>query len=116
MYLAMGLTKKEFFHSTPKILKAYEEAHKIKLMEMDRVMWMMCGNYVVSAVAVAVEACLAGKKAKGKFIDKPVLEKIEEENRPLDEEEIERQRELFVAKLCAMKVNFDLNHKDKEAK
>ena len=53
---------------------------------------MMCGNYVVSAVAVAVEACLAGKKAKGKIIDKPILEKIEEENRPLDEEEIERQR------------------------
>ena len=115
MYLAMGLTKKEFFHSTPKILKAYEEAHKIKLMEMDRVAWMMCGNYVVSAVAVAVEACLAGKKAKGKFIDRPIFERIEEEKKPLTEDEIQKQRELFVARLLVMKSNFEVNNKkDKE--
>ena len=103
----MGVSKREFMHSTPKVLEAYSKAYLLKLQGVDRMAWMFCGNYVVSAVAVAVEACLAGKTAKGEYIGEPVLQK----NKPLDEEEIQRQRELFVAQLCAMKTNFDNNCK-----
>lgn len=103
----MGITKREFMHSTPKTLEAYSKAYLLKLQDMDRMVWLFCGNYVISAVAVAVEACLAGKKAKGKYIDEPILQR----DKPLDDEEIQRQRDLLVAQLCAMKTNFDSNHK-----
>lgn len=43
------------------------------------------------------------------------MKELEEKNKPLSEEEMDRQRELFVAKLEAMRVNFELNHKKKEA-
>lgn len=101
-------------HSTPKVLKAYGEAYKIKIKTADRLAWQFSGSYILSAVAVAVEHCLGGKKAKSEFVKSPILEKIEEENRPLSEAELQKQRELFVARLEAMKANFDLNHKPKK--
>lgn len=110
----MGMTKNEFMHSTPKVLKAYTEAYKIKLKTLDRLAWQFCGSYVLSAVSVAVEHCLGGKKAKSEYVKTPMMEKIEAENRPLSEEELQKQRELFVARLEAMKANFDLNHKPKK--
>lgn len=112
----MGLTKHEFFHSTPKILNAYDEAHKIKMKETDRLIWIFCGNYIMSAVGTAVEACLAGKKAKGKYIDAPVFEKMDEQENVLDEKALQKQRELFVAKLEVMKANFELNKKKDKGK
>lgn len=113
-YLAMGMTKNEFMHSTPKVLKAYGEAYKIKIHTMDRLAWQFCGSYVLSAVTVAVEHCLAGKKAKSEYMDKPVLERVEAANKPMGEDEIQRQRDLFVAKLMVMQANYKMNHKPKE--
>lgn len=75
-------------------------------------MWIWWGSYGLSAVSVAVEHCLVGRKAKSKYIDKPMLQQAEEKNKPLSEKELQRQRELFVAKLEIMKTNFELNHKD----
>lgn len=95
--------------SCPKELRPYEIAHKKKIMEMDNLMWTWFGNYATSAVSVAVEHNLAGRKAKSKYIDKPILQYLEEQSRPLTEEELQKQRELFVAKLMVMKTNFDLN-------
>lgn len=97
--------------STPNDLRAYEKGYEIRLKTNDRLIWAYCGNYVLSAVAVAVEAILAGKKAKGKYIDTPLFDNAGTENKELSEEELQKQRELFVAKLMIMKTNFDLNHK-----
>ena len=77
---------------------------------------MFCGNYVMNAVSVAVEACLAGKKARGKYIDTPIFEKIDEQENVLDEKTLQKQRELFVAKLEVMKANFELNKKKNKDK
>ena len=107
----MGLSKEEFMHSTPKILEAYNKAYVIKMKEMDRLAWSFCGNYVMSAVAVSLEACLAGKRAKGKYIERPIFENIGQDR---DENELQKQRELFVAKLEVMKANFELNQKLKK--
>ena len=111
--MAIGVSKDEFMHSTPKVLRAYDEAHKIKIKELDSLAWQFCGNYVMSAVMVSVEKCFAGRKARLKYIDKPVMKELEQENKPMTEENIKLQRELFVAKLMAMKANFDLEHKKK---
>lgn len=107
----MGLTKDEFMHSTPKILEAYNKAYVIKMKEMDRLAWSFCGNYVMSAVVVSLEACLAGKKAKGKYIEAPMLERMGQDT---DETKLQKQRELFVAQLEVMKANFELNKKLKD--
>lgn len=78
--------------SCPKELEPYDLAHKRKMMEMDSFMHMWWGVYGVNAVSVAVEHCLAGKKAKSEFIKESVLEKIYE-NDGLTQEEID-EREL----------------------
>ena len=77
----------------------------------DEQIWAWFGSYAVSAVAVAVDANLHGRKAKSKYIDKPIMQRIEEQNKPMSEEELQKQRELFVAKLQVMQSNFELNHK-----
>ena len=100
--------------SCPKELEPYDKAHKQKLIEQDYLQHLWWGNYGVSAVSVSVEHCLAGRKAKSKFIEKPMLQEFEEQKKELTEEELKKQRELFVARLEAMKTNFELNHPKKE--
>ncbi len=98
--------------SCPKELEPYDIAHQKKLEEQDYLQYIWWGHYGLCAVGVAVEHCLAGRKAKSKYIDKPIYEKSKERNKPMSEKELQKQRELFVAKLEAMKTNFELNHKD----
>ena len=93
--------------SNPKELKPFVEAERLKVLRYDEDMWVM-GMYVQSAVAVAIEHCLAGKKAKSKYLEMPLREKVEEENN-VSEEKLQKQREQFVAHLMIMKTNFELN-------
>lgn len=104
-----GLSVDDIDWSSPADMKPYLKMHKEELKEKDYLAWLQ-GQYTLSAVSVAVEHCLAGRKAKSKYIKKPLLQEMEERNKPITEEEIQRQRELFVAKLQAMKTNFELNH------
>lgn len=76
-------------------------------------MWMM-GQYVLSAVQTATDRCLNGRKAKSQYLKEPILENAQNETRELTEDELQKQREAFVAKLMIMKSNFDLNKKKME--
>lgn len=76
----------------------------------DEEMWIWWGNYGISAIRYSVEHCLAGRKARSKYIDKPIMQEKGNRNKPMSEEELQRQRELFVAKLEVMRVNFEINH------
>lgn len=73
----------------------------------DEQMWIM-GMYVESAVQVAVERNLAGKKSKSKYIEKPILQKVRDENYDLltEDEKLEKVKALF-ASLEARKKEFD---------
>lgn len=73
--------------SNPKELEPFVKAHKIKQKEKDEVVWSICGNYIVSAVSVAVEHVLSGRKAKLEYLKEPVLSKVLE-NDGLTEEQI----------------------------
>ena len=73
-------------------------------------MWMWFGNYGISALIVAIGKCFGGKKSKVEYIKEPILSKTFENNE-LTEEEIQKQRKLFVAKLQVMQTNFELNKK-----
>lgn len=72
-------------------------------------MWHM-GQYVMSAVSVATDHCLNGKKASSKYIEAPLM-RLNKSDNTLSEEEIQRQREIFVTMLLAKKSNFELNKK-----
>lgn len=67
------------------------------------------GIYVQSAVGTVLEHCFAGKKAKSKYIEKPLLE----ESKTSKEDDIQRRREKFVAGLMAMEANFKAAQKRK---
>lgn len=107
----MGVSWHEFWKMNPRIIKVIAKGYKEKIKEKDYLAWLS-NQYTLSAVSVAVEHCLAGRKARSKYIEKPIMQKIEEQNKPLSENELQRKRELFVAKLEVMKTNFELNQKD----
>lgn len=69
------------------------------------------GAYVQSAFSTSLSNAF-NKRSKAKYLDKPIMKEMEENNKELSEEELQKQRELFVAKLMAMQTNFELNHKD----
>ena len=66
-------------------VKAFNEKTKREIKQQDELIWSMVGNYVLSAVTVAVERCLAGSKAKAKYIEEPMLRHFGEKE--LTEEE-----------------------------
>lgn len=79
-------------------------------------MHMWFGTYGLSAVSVAVEHCLAGRKAKSKYIEKPVLAEMQKKNdmnRELTEEEKQAQLDKFVMSLKIMESNFKAEHENK---
>lgn len=62
----------------PADLEPYAQAHKMEQKENDSMAWLYCGNYVLSAISVALEHCLAGSKAKSEYIKGPILMKLGE--------------------------------------
>lgn len=95
--------------SCPKELEPYNKAHKMNIVEQDNLQHMWWGNYGISALIVAIDKCFS-KKPKAEYIKEPILSKTFE-NDVLTEEEIQKQRELFVAKLQVMQTNFELSKK-----
>lgn len=72
---AIGVSWQEFWGMNPHIIKLLLKGHEEKIKEQDYLAWLS-NQYTLSAVSVAVEHCLAGRKAKSKYIGKPILENI----------------------------------------
>lgn len=72
----------------PHIIRLLLKGHEEKLKEQDHMAWLQ-GQYTLSAVSVAVEHCLAGRKAKSQYIKKPILSTIELENKEIAEKDIQ---------------------------
>ncbi len=72
-----GLTLHDIDWSCPTDLEPYEKARKLELVENDGIIHAACGSYVLSAVSVAVEHCLAGRKARSKYIENPIMQELE---------------------------------------
>ena len=60
-------------------------------MENDSIIHAVCGNYILSAVSVAVEHCLAGRKAKTEYIKEPIMSRTYEEDVLTEEEKYEQE-------------------------
>ena len=97
----------------PHIIKLILKGHEEKIKEQDYLAWLS-NQYTLSAVSVAVEHCLAGRKAKSKYIGRSFMQEIEEkqqEEKPLTEEEKKRQTEQLFLRLRIMGANFNNNKK-----
>lgn len=81
-----GLSVENIDMSSPADMKPYLKAHREEIKEKDCLAWMS-NQYTLSAVSVAIERCFAGKKAKSKYIEKPILQSMLD-NYGLTEEEI----------------------------
>lgn len=110
-----GFTVDDIDWSSPADLEPYAKAHNTEIAEHDSIIHAWCGNYILSAVSVAIEHCLAGRKAKSKYIEEPILHNIGDstkESVPMTEEEKKQQTEQLFMKLRIMGANFNMNHKD----
>lgn len=113
-YLAIGISKYDFFHSTPKELQAYDKAYEIRRNIQDEQDWML-GLYFYEAVSVVVGNALRKKTAKPlSFRDKPILKELEEKRakeRPLTEDEKNAAISALFANLESMQARFEATHK-----
>ncbi len=98
----------------PHIIKLHVKGEEEKMIRTDYINWLN-GIYTQSAVGVAVEHCLAGRKAKSEYIKNSLLQEAEEkkqiESGELSEEEKIRQTEQFFMKLRIMGANHKLANK-----
>lgn len=111
---AIGVSWDDFWKMNPHIIKLLMKGHEEKIKEQDYLAWLF-NQYTLSAVSVAVEHCLAGRKAKTKYIDKPIMQETEQKQVhksyiPLTEEEKKQQTENLFMKLRIMGANFNINH------
>lgn len=85
-----GMSEEQFWKSNPRIIKVWEQIYKNKINEQNRLTHMYVGNYELSALFTAIDGVLNGKKAKSKYMDKPVqmFELTEEEKKAEQEKAI----------------------------
>lgn len=74
---AMGVSWEEFWRTNPYILKLIYKGYQAKIEEQDDFSWWS-NQYTLSAASVAIEHNFAGKKARSKYLEKPLL-KIKKE-------------------------------------
>lgn len=72
---AIGISWQEFWSMNPHIIKLLLKGHEEKIKEQDYLAWLF-NQYTLSAVSVAVEHCLAGRKAKSQYIKEPILQNM----------------------------------------
>lgn len=103
--------------SCPTDMEPYLKAHEEELKEKDFLAWIQ-GQYFASALDSTVcNAVLWRKKGSKphKYIEKPILENInKEQTENNNQDELQKQRELFVARFEAMGANFRLSRKNGE--
>lgn len=104
-----GMTEEQFWSSNPRIISVWEKIWKDEQNRQNQMAHFYVGNYVMRAVATAVDGCLNGRKATIKFFEEPIR------LFPMTEEEKEeaRQREIqkFIAFANSKKASYESTHK-----
>lgn len=103
--------------SSPVELKPFIDAFTLQQERKDDELWTL-GIYVYSAVSTAIEHNFMGRKAKSKYLEKPLLreamekKKMEDKMQNLTDEEKLKYTKLLFAQLETMKNNFELGKKN----
>lgn len=66
------MTEEQFWSSNPRIIKVYEKIYREKTKKQNEMIHLYVGSYVQSALFTAIDGVLNGRKAKAKYIEKPV--------------------------------------------
>lgn len=74
------MSEAQFWRSNPRIIAVWRRAYQDDLEFKNGLIHSMVGTYGISALAFAIDHCLNGKKAKSKYIEKP-LEIIPKDNK-----------------------------------
>jgi hypothetical protein len=100
-----GMTEEQFWNSNPRIIKVWEQAYKNEQNRMNNLIYNWVGNYGVSALMLAIDHCLNGRKAKAKYLEQPIqiFELTEEEK----EKATQKARQNFLAWAENMQRKFD---------
>lgn len=85
-----GFTVDDIDWSCPADLEPYAKAYKLQLQQQDSQLYTM-GMYALSAFSVAIEHCLAGKKATSEYIKEPFLANDGLTAKEIEEREIMKQ-------------------------
>ena len=115
-----GITWEQFWHMNPRIIKCISLGHEKKIKEYDSLIHTWVGTYGLSVLQVAIEHCMAGKKARSKYIEEPIMSdasllKYKDDKTQLSEKEkLEKTEQLFM-KLSIMGANHELANKDGRA-
>lgn len=75
----------------PHIINCLMKGYNERLKHEDMLQHMWWGAYGISALTVAIEHCLAGKKAKSEYVKEPITSKAFENNGLTEEEIYERE-------------------------
>ena len=111
---ALGYSYEEFGRMNPYIIKLIVKGEKEKQRKSIEIQNAIChlqGQYFAEALLATVGNMFSGKSAKKHEYPKNPYGL--NEDKEFTEEELQKQRELFVAKLQTMKTNFELEKGDK---
>lgn len=109
-YISIGVSKSEVLDNCPKELWPYEKAHIRRIEEANGLMHIQ-GQYFAEAIMATICNQLGGKTGKKHEYPKKPYEINKKQE--LSEDELQKQREAFVAGLMVMKSNFELEHPKK---
>ena len=116
MYRA-GISYNEFGKLNMKQIRYISKAYSEKMEEDFRLsdtMAFIQGRYMVDALLCTVGNMLGGKKADFKYPEQAYT--LANKERQLTEDEIQAQREQFIAMLKTMETNFNLNKNREKSK
>lgn len=76
-------------------------------------MHLWFGTYGISSFTFAIEHCLNGRKAKSEYMKELALDSVDR-NRPLTEEEKQREVDLFFEREKVRRMNWRRSHKPEQ--
>lgn len=110
-YLSIGVSYERFMDSCPKELEPFDKAHKKKIIEQDEMQHFWWGNYGISALMVAIDHCMNGRKATLKYLSEPLLSKNMSGSEQLTEERKQAELNAFILENEKMRNNWKKNHR-----
>lgn len=111
---SIGISWSDFWNMNPRIIKLMIKGNREREkrdLEIKNALAHLQGQYFVEAIMATVCNQLSGKTGKKHEYPKKPYEI--NKNQELTEDELQKQREAFVAGLMVMKSNFELEHPKK---
>jgi len=86
------MTEEQFWHSNPRIIQVWEKAYRFKVNTLNDQIFRWVGEYGISALMFSIDHTMNGRKAKTKYVNKPIqmFELTEEEKKEAQKKELEK--------------------------